>query len=209
MYSCTFCDWSQNLTKKVIRAKRNFFKDIDFFHKHDIAITDADANFGQYKEDIEIFDYALSKYDPSKNFMFAVKNLPKLKKSASEHIMKLQLERFPITQAIAMQDMDDEVLKNIDRPSISLTEHFNLINRIKEGISVEAVKKLEVQLMIGLPGQNLANSTNNIIEMIHNTGITRPGHYKLGRPEVMKLSKAFRIKLFVNSIPICFTVSLR
>ena len=171
MYSCTFCDWSQNLTKKVIRAKRNFFKDIDFFHKHDIAITDADANFGQYKEDIEIFDYALSKYDPSKNFMFAVINLPKLKKSASEHIMKLQLERFPITQAIAMQDMDDEVLKNIDRPSISLTEHFNLINRIKEGISVEAVKKLEVQLMIGLPGQNLANSTNNIIEMIHNTGI--------------------------------------
>jgi len=171
MYSCTFCDWDQGLTKKVRRSKRNFFKDIDFFHEQDLAISDTDANFGQWDEDIEIFDYALSKYEPTRNFMFQVRNTPKLKKSATEHIIQNQVKHFPGVQWISMQDMDEQVLKNIDRPSVSLSEHYELINKIKSNVSDEKFLQLSIQLILGLPGQNLETATKNIVNTIAATGL--------------------------------------
>lgn len=174
MYACTFCDWSQNLSKKVKRGKRDFFKDIDFFYENDLLLTETDANFGQWDEDIEIFNYALSKYDPARNFKFIVTNTPKLKKSATEYIIKKQLQCYDdVHPTIALQDADEQVLKNIDRPALSLADQIKLINNIKDDVPKEKfVKNLGVQLIIGLPGQELDSTVKNIVEIISGTGVT-------------------------------------
>lgn len=170
-YSCTFCDWDQGQTKKIRRGKRDFFKDIDFFYNNDLAISETDANFGQWTQDIEIFDYALSKFDPNRDFRFQVRSTPKLKKSATEYIIENQLKNYGTDQWISMQDMDDQVLMNIDRPSVSLEEHFELINRIKNNVSEEKFLRLSAQLIVGLPGSNLELATKNIVNIIAATGL--------------------------------------
>jgi hypothetical protein len=189
MYSCTFCDWSQNLTKKVKRGKRDFFKDVDFFYDNDLVFNETDANFGQWDEDLEIFDYALGRYDKSRNFKFVVTNTPKLKKSATEHIVKKQLQYYDgdFLPTVALQDTDDRVLKNIDRPSFSLEEQFELINNIKKDVPREKFANLAIQLIIGLPGQQLDTCVNGVVEIISNTGVSK---FTVGLWELLSNSPA-------------------
>jgi radical SAM superfamily enzyme YgiQ (UPF0313 family) len=187
MYSCTFCDWSQNLTKKVKRGKRDFFKDIDLFYDLDMRCQESDANFGQWDEDLRILDYAISRYNPDRQFRFSISNTPKLKKTASEYIIQRQFENYPITQRIAMQDMDDPVLKNIDRPSISRQEYYVMINRMKSKISSEAFERLSIQLIAGLPGQSFERAIENIIDMRHETGLSK---YQMGHWVLLENSPA-------------------
>ena len=66
MYNCTYCDWSQNLTNKVTRRKAEWKLELEFFRDLDVQIRETDANFGQWKEDIEIYDYARSLYNPKR-----------------------------------------------------------------------------------------------------------------------------------------------
>ena len=53
-YSCTFCDWNSGFDNKVSRRKNTYQEEIDLFHELNIKhINLADANFGQYEEDVE------------------------------------------------------------------------------------------------------------------------------------------------------------
>ena len=54
-FTCTFCDWSQNLTKKVKRRKHNWKDELLYFKDIDVQIRETDANFGQWDQDLEIF----------------------------------------------------------------------------------------------------------------------------------------------------------
>jgi hypothetical protein len=103
MYGCTFCDWSQNLTKKVSRRSFDWKSEVDFFHAHDIAIRETDANFGQWDEDLEIFKYAASLYDPKRNFYFFVTNTPKLKKKNTLELLKTGAEVYNQFMKISLQ----------------------------------------------------------------------------------------------------------
>ena len=91
MYSCTFCDWSQNLTKKVKRRTNDWKADIDLFHRLKVPIRETDANFGQWPDDIKAFDYAISLYTPTRTFSFVPINTPKLKKMESIGIDKFDM----------------------------------------------------------------------------------------------------------------------
>ena len=74
MYKCAYCDWSQNLTKKVLRRKAEWKLELEFFRDLDVSIRETDANFGSWAEDLAIYDYAKSHYDPNRNFKFLVWN---------------------------------------------------------------------------------------------------------------------------------------
>lgn len=171
MYACTFCDWGQSLSKKVKRSKRDFYQDIDLFYELDLAFTETDANFGQWDQDLTLFDYALGKYEPSRNFQFVVSNTPKLKTKSIEYIVKKQLAHYNLRQVISMQDMNPDVLKNIDRPSLSLTSYYDLINRIKQELTEEQFQNLGAQLIVGLPGQNVKTMLSDVTDLIHKTGL--------------------------------------
>jgi hypothetical protein len=153
MYKCSFCDWSQNLTKKVKRKTFDWKQELDFFKELDIVVRETDANFGQWDEDYEIFDYGISLYDPTKNFKFRVHNTAKLKKRATYHFGLTQAQVYGFRVHVSLQDINDHVLKNIDRPSISWKEHIELIQQIQADLPDDKKHLLGVQLINGLPGQ--------------------------------------------------------
>jgi hypothetical protein len=153
MYNCTFCDWSQNLTKKVKRRKSDWRDEIDFFYDLNIAVRETDANFGQWPEDREIYDYASSLYSPDRNFKFVAWNLAKLKKDDATHFLATNHKMYGAYMDLSFQDLDVEVLKNIDRPSLSWEQHKEMVQDLKSRFDYDIGSYLRAQLMIGLPGQ--------------------------------------------------------
>lgn len=165
MYKCSFCDWSQNLTKKVKRRTHDWRGEIDFFKELDIVVRETDANFGQWEEDYEIFDYGLSKYDPSKNFRFRIHNTAKLKKRATYHFGLEQAKLYGFRVHVSLQDINDHVLANIDRPSISWEEHVDIIKKIQQELPEGKKHLLGTQLINGLPGQTLDSLIHQQMEL--------------------------------------------
>lgn len=165
MYACSFCDWSQSLTKKVKRRKHDFKNDIDFFHSLNVQISETDANFGMWQEDIELHEYARSLYDPDRMFSFTVTNSPKLNKKATMHFLVTESETYGTPGFISLQDIDENVLKKIDRPSLKWEQHVDFINELKKRMKPEHFERVQAQLMIGIPGQSLETIKNTVAEI--------------------------------------------
>lgn len=173
MYNCAFCDWSQNLTKKVKRRRSDWKQELLFFKNLDINVRESDANFGQYPEDIEIYDYAISLYDPNKNFKFIAWNTPKLKKGPAYHILKNNAEIYGMQMIVSLQDINLEVLDKMDRPSLSWDDHKTMIKKIKENCTVDTTDLLFAQLMLGVPGQSYDSVCETIYKIWTEAGIYR------------------------------------
>lgn len=166
MYGCTFCDWSQNLTKKVKRRTHNWKQDIDLFIELDQKIRETDANFGMWKEDIEIFDYCISKFDPNKNFGFHISNMPKLKKEITEYIITKSLKTYNTANLkFALQDVNEDVLSAIDRPSVSWERISEMINYFKSNLTENQFSRVQTELIVGLPGQTIDHWIENLVKL--------------------------------------------
>lgn len=163
MYACSFCDWSQNLTKKVKRRHYDWREEIDFWKSQDICIRETDANFGQWDEDKEIYDYALSLYEPGGNFKFMVYNTSKLKKNV-EHFVINNARHYGGRVRLALQDIDTDVLKKMDRPSLSWEEHKAMIRRIQSQPDIDP-KLISVSLMLGAAGQTFSGLCDTLCEL--------------------------------------------
>lgn len=214
MYSCAFCDWSQNLTKKVKRRKHDWRAELDFFCELDLKLRETDANFGQWDEDIKIFDYANSLYKPDRNFQLRIYNTPKLKKEATFYIQTTQAKLFGFRMIVSLQDINEEVLNNIDRPSISWEEHQKLITRML-AVAPERQDIMGVQLIIGLPGQTYESIVNMLIELyklgvryydafawsyLENSPAADPGYQRFHKIKWMDVYFANKGKITVDSI---------
>jgi hypothetical protein len=152
MYSCSFCDWDQNLTKKVKRRKFDWKAEVDLYKELDIYVKPSDANFGQYPEDVQIFDYAMSILDQNKSYRFAVGNTPKIKKEVGFYMLA-QMSKAKIRYPkISFQDLDQNVLKKINRPEISNEKMVALIDKLKTDTGNVG---FNAELIFGLPGQTL------------------------------------------------------
>ena len=98
-----------------------------------------------------------------------------------------------------MQDMEETVLQNINRPSIPKQEYVNLINRIKAELTESEFANLYIQLILGLPGQSVDSLKTNIVEAISNTGLSRfrayPWYFLVNSPAADVLyQKMHRLK---------------
>lgn len=163
MYACSFCDWSQNLTKKVKRRRYDWRQEIDFWKSQDICIRETDANFGQWDEDKEIYDYALTLYEPGGNFKFMVYNTSKLKKNV-EHFVINNARYYGGRVRLALQDIDTDVLRKMDRPSLTWEEHKAMIRRIQSQPDIDP-KMISVSLMLGAAGQTFDGLCNTLCEL--------------------------------------------
>lgn len=171
MYNCTFCDWSQNLTKKVKRRSLNWKEEINFWHQHNVAIRETDSNFGQWDEDLEIFRYAMSLYDPGRNFKFIVTNTPKLRKAHTYEIMKTTAEKLGSMLKFSFQDIEKDVLDKMQRPSLSWDEHKSLIHKLQTNLDPKFHNLMTAELMVGVAGQTYDSLTDTIKRIIIETGI--------------------------------------
>lgn len=164
MYNCSFCDWSQNLTKKVKRRTHDWKSELDFFKEVDITLRETDANFGQWPQDLEIFKYGLSLYDPTKNFKLRIHNTPKLKKEVTYYLQMTQTLLHGFRIHVALQDINDQVLQNINRPSVSWVEQKKLLIRMHNELPDDKKHLLGIQVISGLPGQTYDSIVDMLVE---------------------------------------------
>lgn len=156
-YSCTFCDWNSGLSNKVSRRKNSYQDEIDLFQALKIKnLFLADANFGQYDEDIKIVEYLVEK-NLNENAQFKIDgNLSKLRKENNLKIFHLAAQGNLLHSSdgftFSVQDVDEEILKNINRPDVGWEVHKKMLEELGEHYPDVTSK---VQFIIGLPGQNL------------------------------------------------------
>ena len=156
-YSCTFCDWNSGLTNKTTRRKGTYVDEIDLFHKLGIkGIYLADANVGQYQEDIDMVEY-LSKKNIEEGAGFRLDgNFSKLRKENNlkiyHHLAKADLVTDTAGFTISVQDTNKDVLTNIDRPDVGWDVHVKIMKELREHYPK---KPSVVQLIQGLPGQTV------------------------------------------------------
>lgn len=152
-YSCTFCDWNSGLSNKVTRRKNTYKEEIELFYECQIkTIFLADANVGQYDEDIEMIKY-FAKINIEKNADFVLLgNFSKLKKENNLKIYHAMAQGQLIKKNfnISVQDIHDDILKNVDRPDVGWSEHEKMIDEL---VSAYPQYVAMTQLILGLPGQ--------------------------------------------------------
>ena len=166
-YSCTFCDWNSGLSNKVTRRKNSYKEEIDLFHELGIQfIYLADANVGQYDEDVEVIEY-LAKKNIHENANFKTEsNLSKLRKDNNLKIYHLLAQGDLIQKdwgfTFSIQDINSNVLENIDRPDVTWDVNLRMINELKQCYP-DIVSK--IQLIIGLPGQTVNSWRQTLSEV--------------------------------------------
>jgi len=170
-YECSFCDWSSGLHTKVKRRKGNWKEEIDLFAELGVLVGIIDANWGIYKEDIIIHDYAVDKL---KENLFTT-NYSKLNKKAVYQMIAKQasFHKSDYSPYISLQDINPVVLKNIDRPEIPWDEHKFLIKKLMDE-NPNIIPRPE--LVIGLPGQTIDTMLETLTEL-YDLGIKHFMHH--------------------------------
>jgi radical SAM superfamily enzyme YgiQ (UPF0313 family) len=156
-YSCTFCDWNSGFGNKTTRRKGSYKDEIDLFQKIGVkGIWFADANTGQYQEDLEMIEY-MAKKNIEENAGFCTDgNFSKLRKENNLKIYHMLAKANLVNDVfgiyISIQDTNPEILKNIDRPDVGWEVHKSIIKELHD-----TYPKLQtvMQIIQGLPGQTV------------------------------------------------------
>ena len=177
MYKCSFCDWHQSLTNKVKRRSADWRSELDFIASMGISIRETDANFGQWPEDLEIFDYANSLTESNPGFYFSPKNTPKVKLSAIEYLMRetYRIHGNSMVQAVGFQDIDPTVLKLVDRPSLSFQQQIDMVQRLRDHFQDNLEDAIGAQLIVGMPGQTFEGFVDTMVHIWNDAGIKKLG----------------------------------
>jgi len=152
-YSCTFCDWNSGLTNKTTRRKGTWEQEMEMF-VDEMGINQfylADANVGQYQEDLDLLEWMRDKNLNENAEILFDGNLSKLRKENNLKAYHLIGQgSLSMHFVISLQDTNQDILKNIDRPDIGWLEHRRIIREIKPAYPHMPV---DVQIIQGLPGQ--------------------------------------------------------
>jgi len=166
MYKCVYCDWSQNLTKKVVRRKAEWQLELDFFCELNIMMRESDANFGQWKQDLEIYEYAVKLHKPNRNFKFLVRNTAKLDKNKDRFLVP-QVETYNVPVVLSFEDTEPEQLAAMNRPGLKWEEQQIIIANIRDRLGEDRFTKyVSAELMLGTPTQTIATYKENFKKLL-------------------------------------------
>jgi tRNA A37 methylthiotransferase MiaB len=152
-YACTFCDWNSGLGNKVSRRKNTYHQEIDLFQQ--LGVTNiylADANVGQYDEDVDMIEYFAQKNTKENAGFHIGGNFSKLKKENNLKIFHVMARSKLVNKTFnfSIQDTNQTILNNIDRPDVGWEVHAAMAKELQTTYPHLAVK---AQLIYGLPGQ--------------------------------------------------------
>jgi radical SAM superfamily enzyme YgiQ (UPF0313 family) len=164
-FNCSFCDWTGGLSHKVYHRSFEIEKEIDllgrmgFFH-----IFLADANFGEHRQDFEIIQtMARLKKEKNYNFKIVSTNFSKLNKKNNFKIIDLLLDAQMVRKVkISVQDTNQSVLENIDRPDVPWIDHRKMI---RESQQRHPTANFRIELIQGLPGQTPLTWEQTLIDV--------------------------------------------
>lgn len=163
-YSCTFCDWNSGFGNKTTRRKDSYKEEIDLFQS--LGATGlflSDANLGQYQEDVDMIEYFAEK-NLKENAGFRLDyTVSKLKKDNNLKIFHTMGKANLCTNfVISVQDSNERVLENIDRPDVGWDVHSKHIKELHSHYpQVPAI----IQLIQGLPGQTVESWKQTLSEI--------------------------------------------
>lgn len=164
-YSCTFCDWNSGLGNKVSRRKNTYQQEIDLFQKLGIKnIYLSDANVGQYQEDVDMIEYFVEKNLTEDAKFHVGGNFSKLKKENNLKIFHAMARGGLVKKTfnISIQDINQEILNNIDRPDVGWEVHAAMADELRQSYPHLYVK---AQLIYGLPGQTVESWAHTLGEI--------------------------------------------
>jgi hypothetical protein len=167
-YSCTFCDWNSGFGNKVSRRKNTYQQEVDLFHKLRIKnVYLADANVGQYEEDVQMVEYFAEKNIKENAGFHIGGNFSKLKKENNLKIFHAMGRGKLVNRTfnISVQDINPEILKNIDRPDVGWDVHVAMANELRQSYPHIVVK---AQLIYCLPGQTISSWRKTIGQVAQN-----------------------------------------
>lgn len=164
-YTCTFCDWNSGFGNKTTRRKESYKDEIDLFQE--LGVTGlflADANLGQYQEDVDMVEYFADR-----NINHGAKfkldyTVSKLRKDNNLKIFHSMAKANLCTHfVISVQDTNDQVLEYIDRPDVGWDVHRKHITALaKEYPHIPSV----VQIIQGLPGQTVDSFRKSLLDVV-------------------------------------------
>lgn len=165
-YSCTFCDWNGGLGTKVSRRKNTYQQEIDLFEELDLTnMYLSDANVGLYNEDVDMVEYFAEKNIKGNNKFTIQGNYSKLNKNNNLKIFHALARGRLITRTLnfSLQDTNQQVLKNIDRPDIGWDEHVKIARELK---TTHPHLIIKAQIIYGLPGQTPETWKQTLLQLI-------------------------------------------
>lgn len=156
-YRCSFCDWNSGLHNKIKRKTNDWKEELDYLISFNLKIRSTDANWGLYDEDIEI-----TKYIIDNGGRFTTNSLAKLKKENVFKIFDIFVNAGSYEILIALQDINEKVLDNINRPEILWQDHKNMLLEFKNKYNNVIYS---AELIWGLPGQTVQTCIDTLVEL--------------------------------------------
>jgi putative methyltransferase len=154
-YGCVYCEWGGGImTKMNIKPDETLEREFAFLSQLDVdSVHVNDPNFGILPRDLEIARVfvEMKKSGKLSTVWFGGKN--KNNKSIVEKIDRLFLEAGLIEDGFrfSVNALDEKQLKAIRRTNLSIEEHIEMLNRIREDHEIDA----NFELILGLPESNL------------------------------------------------------
>lgn len=160
-YQCSYCSWSEVMGKKKIRhfGLDRIREELLFFAKNKIRdIVLCDSNFGLYKEDelfIDLFIKINQQYHYPENIECSwAYGIPEITLRIWEKLYKNGIKN---NFSFALQSINEEVLKNIQRRNIS----WEYLTFVKERTEKAGINYF-IELIWGLPGETVESFIINI-----------------------------------------------
>jgi putative methyltransferase len=198
-YKCSFCDWGGGTyTKTVKKPYETVLDEITWASENGImGIYFMDANFGLFDIDIEYVQHIVAE---AKKNQYPKRVMVQPTKSKIHNMYAIYKE---LVQAdllaqylICLQDLDDNVKKNVDRIDFSFEDQAKMFKELQQ------IKYLPIAVdyILGLPGSSIT-TIKTAIHRFSLQGIGTPlGYYWSLLPETPAYAKEYREKFKILTI---------
>lgn len=173
-FKCSFCDWTSGLTHKVSKRKFNYREEFELFGKLGILkFFMADANIGQWDEDVGVA-HAMADLKRNQGFQFQIQgwNASKTNKKNAFEMMDILVGADILPNPkISVQDINDEILIQNDRPDIPWKEHLVYVKNLQ---TKHPQKQIVIEIVVGLVGQTRESMRYMFREIVKNKFLFLP-----------------------------------
>ena len=198
-YRCSFCDWGGGTyTKSIKKPFATVLDEIRWLAENKMyGIFFCDANFGLYDIDIEYAKHVVKckeKYGYPK--MVTIQST-KTKMKNLEAIFDILCEAKLLPHLkIAVEDLNEQVLKNIDRVDFPFEEKMEMARRIQKKHNMS----IFLEGILGLPGSSL-DTIRKDIDRVAVQGMEYPlNHPWVLLPETPAYDPAYREKWGIETV---------
>ena len=192
-YKCSFCDWGGGVFTKVVKKEfATVLDEITWTGENKIdMLSFTDANFGAFDIDIEYIKHLIAvnkkygyptgiKIQPTKS---KIHNLFKIYSMLADANLLSHYQ-------ISIQDLDDNVKKNVDRIDFSFEEQISMFHQLQQ----HKYLPVYIEMILGLPGSSLA-TVKDSIHKISLENLTSPvGHFWALLPTTPAYNPVYREK---------------